>query len=258
MTEARCSPDARRGRPAGCGGSILLEVLVATLLVGLVVVPLATAFSGAVGQSRLVRQAAGAAIQNGADGTKSKIAGAWEWGPSVVAAWWSPGPALHVRLSGAGGDEAAATILGVWVDGMLVEERMARGDTVTTSADGETDVEAATWSSLEGRELVVRARREGGVWGPPWRLEVASPSGETPAPGAVLPGSSDSPSVVAHRPATGTSPLAVSWSATPLPAPPFGLLFVLDSVVHGWAGATLDQRSQWWPMEEGRSVDLYF
>jgi hypothetical protein len=56
----------------------------------------------------------------------------------------------------------------------------------------------------------------------------------------------------------GTSSLTVSWSAAPLSSPPFGLLFSLAPDIQGWGGATLDGRSQWWWMEEGRSADLYF
>ena len=245
---------ARRSIADGAG-SILLEVMLAAVLVGLVVVPLATAFAGEVEQSRLVRQQASAAGQD----VGSEASGAWEWGPRVTAAWWRPGPVLHVRISGPTDRSAAASYVGLWADGWLVEQTLvpADGDGGATVA-GELQVPAPTWSGLVDREVVIRVRAADGVWGPPWRLAVAGLVGGDPVLGSPLGVPSPGPTVVAHRPSVGTSSLSVSWSAGSLSSPPFGLLFVDDPAVSGWAGTTLDGWSQWWWMEGGRSVDVYF
>jgi hypothetical protein len=126
------------------------------------------------------------------------------------------------------------------------------------SSAGELQVGAQTWTDLAGRELVMRVRAADGVWGPPWRLAVAAPSGADPAPGSTQSGPPSGPTVVTHRPCSGTSDLQPSWSVGALASAPFGLVFALDPAVSGWGGVTLDGRSQWWWMEEGRSVDVYF
>ena len=104
---------------------------------------------------------------------------------------------------------------------------------------------------------MIRARVANGAWGPPWRLAVPEAGGGTPAPGLALSASPARRSWCIAR-AAATHPLTASWSAAPLTSPPFGLLFSLTPALQGWSGATLDGRSQWWWMEDGRSVDIYF
>jgi hypothetical protein len=234
----------------------MLEVLVATLLVGLLVVPLATALAGTVGEARNIRQRVGA---NPATPTASEASEGWEWGPQVIAASWRPGPLLQLRFTGAAGGTPEDAEVGLWADGWLIAEQAippsAPGEPAATS---DTQLGPEVWTGLAGGELVVRVRMGGGVWGPPWHLAVPGSEGGTPALGVPLSVPSEGPAAVVHRPGNGTSSLSVSWSAIALDSPPFGLLFPVSAAVEGWGGATLDGRSQWWWMESGRSVDLYF
>ena len=251
----RARPQARCCTPlADVTGSILLEVVLAAVLVGLILGPLATAFAGVVEQARTARRLAG--METGAAVESST---AWEWGPRVVEAWWRPGPALHVRISGLTGGSAATTQVGLWADGWLVREMTVPGDDAgVPSTAGELQVGAQTWTDLAGQELVIRVRTAEGAWGPPWRLAVAVPSGADPSPGSPLDSPPLGPAAVVHRAGAGTSDMWTSWSAGALTSAPFDLIFSLNPAVSGWGGATLDERSQWWWMEGGRSVDLYF
>jgi len=250
----------RRGRTSlafgGSGGSILLEVLVAALLVGLLAAPLATALAGMVGEARSLRQRVGGGQAGDA---ASQAAEGWEWGSRVIAGWWRPGPALHVRLSGAAGEGSTATEVGLWADGWLVADEVIPPSAQSgPPATDDVQMGPELWTELADSELVVRVRTPGGAWGPPWRLAVPESGGGNPGLGAALPAPAEGPTVVVHRPGVGTSSLNGSWSAAALTFPPFGLLFSLAPAIDGWGGATLDGRSQWWLLEEGRSVDLYF
>lgn len=250
----------RRGRgwlaSRGSAGSILLEVMVATLLVGLLVVPLATSFAGMVGEARAVRQRAEG---DPAEHAASQSAEGWEWGSRVIAGWWRPGPVLHLTMSGAAGEISASAEVGLWADGwLLAQEAVVLSGESGPPATNELQMGPELLTGLADRELVVRVRTVGGAWGPPWRLAVPEPGAGTRALGVALTASSQGPTVVVHRPGAGTSSLTVTWSTADLICPPFGLLFSLAPAVEGWGGATLDGRSQWWLMEEGRSVDLYF
>jgi hypothetical protein len=240
----------------GSAGSILLEVVVATLLIGLLVVPLATSFAGMVGEARTVRQRAEG---DPAGRAASQSAEGWEWGPRVIAGWWRPGPVLHLRVSRIPGETSTEAEVGLWAEGWLVGQEAITGSADTGfAATNDLQLGPELWTGLADSELVVRVRRPGGMWGPPWRLAVPEPGAGTPALGAALSAPPKGPSVVVHRPGIGTSSLTASWSVSALTSAPFGLLFPLVPAIEGWGWATLDGRSQWWPMEEGRSVDLYF
>jgi hypothetical protein len=240
----------------GSAGSILLEVMMATLLVGVLVVPLATSFAGVVGEARTVRQRAEG---NPAGRAPSQSAEGWEWGPRVIAGWWRPGPALHLRVSGATGDSSADVEVGLWANGwLLAHESVVLSGRSGPPATNDLQLGPELWTGLADSELVVRVRTVTGAWGPPWRLVVPEPGAGTPAPGAALPAPPQGPSVIVHRPVIGTSSLTATWNPADLASPPFGLLFSLSPAIEGWGGATLDGRTQWWLMEEGRSVDLYF
>jgi phosphate/sulfate permease len=105
----------RMPRLADTCGSVLLEVVLATLLVGILVVPLATALGGAVAQTRAARlQIAGAGAQNPSLNEST----GWEWGPRVIAGWWRPGPILHVKVAGGVGDAIPTSTWAFgWTDG---------------------------------------------------------------------------------------------------------------------------------------------
>jgi len=237
-------PAATRGL-ATSTGSVLLEVVVATLLVGLLVVPLAGAFRTALDEGRAMRERLAEAP---GDGESPATPEGWDWGARVIAGWWRPGPTLHLKLSA-----GASLIVGLWADGWLVAE-----DEVDSGAAGEIEVQSSFWSGLQQGELIVRVREQDGVWGPPWRLGIPGASGQALPSGSIAATSGTEPGLVVHRPATGTSSLSLSWTPNAISTPPFGLLFVLAPAVNGWGGATLDERSQSWWMEDGRSVDLYF
>jgi hypothetical protein len=239
-------------------GSVLLEVVLATVLVGILVVPLATSFAGAVEQTRANRMQATAV---GPEGQNVDAASGWEWGPRIIGGWWRPGPVLHLKVvGGVAGSAETALMLGLWVDGWPKGEWPVDAGGTSGEVGGldETLIGPAPWTGLAGGELTIRARTGDGPWGPPWRLAVPGPAGDAPAPGPVLPDSALQPVVVAHRAAAGTESLTASWNADPLSPPAFGAPFVVTARVQGWGAAVLDQGSQWWWMEDGRSVDLYF
>ena len=232
-------------RVTASAGSVLVEVVVATLLVGLLIVPLASAFQTALDEGRSLRERLADAPSDRQSPTAPE---GWAWGARVLAGWWRPGPTLHLKLSA-----GAGLIVGFWADGWPVAE-----DPVDASAAGEIEVAPSLWTGLQQKELIVRVREEEGVWGPPWRLGIPGASGQALPSGTIAAMSGMEPSMVVHRPGAGTSSLSPSWSPNAISSPPFGLVFVLAPAVDGWGGATLDERSQSWWMQEGRSVDLYF
>jgi hypothetical protein len=233
-------------------------VVIATLLVGLLVGPLATAFAGTVGTARSVRERAA----RFGEGATVVDTGAWEWGARVTSAWWRPGPVLHLRLAGAGDTGNTQVQLGMWADGWLVAEQSVTPGPASAEGTGGAAAEVqfgpGLWSGLTEQDLMIRARIGDGPWGPPWRLVIPGPAGEAPAPGATITDPTTSRGVVVHRPGVGSTSLTASWSAPPLIPPPFGLVFALVPTVEGWCGMTLDARSQWLRIEEGRNVDVYY
>ena len=76
----------------------------------------------------------------------------WEWAPRVIAAWWRPGPVLHVRVSGAAGSPAAPTQVALWVDGWLVaQEGIASADTGATAGTSDLQIGPELWTGLTQR-----------------------------------------------------------------------------------------------------------
>lgn len=240
--------------PRGQRGTILLEVLVAVVLVGLVVGPLATVLAGLVGQARAVRAAGSGRSVADRDAGK----GLEGWGPRVAAASWRPGPALRLRTDLAGSQDGVEAVVGIWVDGWVVGEIPLGAEDGEAGVLGQVTVPASVWSGLAGGEAVLRVRTGSGVWGPPWRSAVPGVDGAAPPVGRLSGAEPAEPTAVVHRPGAGTSKLTVSWAAAPLSAPPFPLLFRASASVQGWGEAALDGGSQWWWIEEGRSVDVYY
>lgn len=233
-------------------GSLLLEVVVAAVLVGLIVGPLATALAGTVDRARDIQEQADS-LPGPAD---AMLAGLWEWGPRVAAAWWRPGPVLHVKVAGVG--QALEDVsIGLWADGWLRQEVAVPKVVLEAGSTEDLRVDAWEWPGMTREELVIRVRTVGGAWGPPWRSAIPDAAGDAPPLG-----DPSSPpagvTAVVHLPQISTSELDVSWSAGALPSTPLGLLFALQPPIVGWGGATLDGRSQWWWMEEERDVDVYF
>ncbi len=230
----------------------------AVVLVGILIVPLGNALAGSLKQASDLRQRAGEDLRAGAT---AETAG-WEWGPKVVDAWWRPGPVLHVRVSGEAGSTAAQGEVGLWVDGWSVgTQPFAPGESGSGEQPSSDDLQVGPqlWTDLADERVGAAGtsgRRGHGVR--PWRLAVPGLSADAPTLGSAESIVGETPLLVVHRPGAGTSSLMVSWSPGALSAPPFSLLFLLKTPLHGWSGATLDGRSQWWRMEEGRSVDVYY
>ena len=128
-------------------GWILLEVMVAVVVAGILLGPLAGAMMSASTQAGRVRVQAGGLSERSLDAAAMD---AWVWGGLVVSAKWRPGLALEVdtRLAeGAAGDPG----VGLWVDGWFHGEW-------PTNPLGSAVIETATWSGCQGREAVLRVR----------------------------------------------------------------------------------------------------
>lgn len=244
----------KAGRASRESGTILFEVLVAVVLIGLVVGPLATALSGVIGQARTLREeGAGQAASDGASGNRLE-----GWGPRVTEASWNPGPVLRLSTDLAGSGDGVDARVGIWVDGWSVGEVPLGADDGQAAAPVEVTVPASVWSGRAGGEVVLRVSSGTGGWGPPWRSAVPGLDGGAPDIGMAAVEESLQPTAVVHRTGTGTTKLTVSWSIAPLAVPPFPLLFPVMASVQGWGGVALEGGTQWWRMEEARSVDVYY
>ncbi len=109
----------------------------------------------------------------------------------MSTAWWRPGPVLHIQAA-SGGDEDR--VVGLWADGWFLGEW-------EPSVDGGVQVGAPAWTDFTGDELVVRVRRVGGAWGPPWRLVIPATDGEILL--SQVAGEGEAGETVAHVPALG-------------------------------------------------------
>jgi hypothetical protein len=232
-------------------GSVLVEVLVALVLLGLLIVPLASGLESAVGRTDALRtksQKVSDAFSN-VDGAES-----WDWGPAVWSAQWRSGPTLGLKIVAPSGSDP---VIGVWVDGWFLGER-------SPDAGGSVCLQASELSDLSGRELVVRVREEESVWGPPWRSLVPDASGESFSSEAATQAdflSQDANTAeksVAHAPALANPRLEISWRGAALEADLAALLFALPTSTAGRCEAALDEQRQSWWAEAGRALDLYF
>jgi hypothetical protein len=241
----------RRGGGGTARGFILIEVLVSVVLLGIVIVCLATATSSAReragstwGQAEIIGQRT--TVEDGAD--------PWEWGCVISEAEWAAGPSLELTVAPDVGESA---VVGVWVEGWLVAERVP-------DTERQVHIRAAELAGSEGKELVVRVRAEGAGWGPPWRLLV--PDGRTgsgsglPAPLAMASGTPPPAGAISvvHLPRAGTQIPETSFLGTVTGAAEGLPTVLLPGVTAGSCGVTLDGRSQSWWMEDGRVLDVYF
>jgi len=224
-------------------GLVLIEVLIAMVLLGLLVVPLVSGVQSATGRADAVRSQA-AQVRNPPQTADS--GDAWEWGTTVLSAWWQPGPILTVQTVETAGEEQIA---GLWVDGWFLGEHEPEGD-------GTVRVEAPVWYGHIGDELVVRVRAAAGTWGPPWRLVVAAADGGSTS--AVLVDDGAGGDTVAHVPALANPALQVPWADTAVEASPPGLPFLFPCPGTGTCVVDLDGREQLWKTEAGRGLDIYF
>ncbi len=241
------------GRSCNERGSILLEVLVSALLIGLVVGPLATALSGVIGQARAVREAGA-----GDAASDRTHAGRLEgWGPRVTEAAWRPGPVLTLTTDLAGSRNIVEASVGVWVNGWSVGEVTVGRR--RSGSGGRRDYSRACLERTCGRGSgAAGSYRSGGLGASVALSRAGRRRGSSGTLGRLRAWSPWSPRSSSTGPVAGTSKLTVSWAAAPLPAPPFPLLFTASASVLGWGEAVLDGGSQWWWMEEGRSVDVFY
>lgn len=234
--------DWTRQREQVESGWVLLEVMVALLLCGILVAGLGDCLSSA---ARLVDRVQTNALT--ADGSESGLDEAWSWGPRIVRAGWSSGPALtvDVAIPADGGP-----VVGIWCNGwQQVEQQLGPSRTV--------QFDSAKWSAWQGAEVTVRVRRADGEWGPPWRTIVPDPSGriandesdsttETSVIRAVVHGPSDT---APQLQLSGTDRSEVE--AAGLPCSVLGS----DEGLHmtGFGGFL-----QHWRAAAGRELDVYF
>jgi len=143
----------------GDRGFVLMEVLGAVVLFAMLIGPLTTCLLASV--DRVVKVCERAAdLSSITAESASRLA--WSWGPMVTSLRWTSGPCAVADIAGLTTSEG---VIGLWVDGWFLGEWSLNGD-------GPFGLPAATWSGLEGRELVARVRPIDGSWGPPWRSTV--------------------------------------------------------------------------------------
>lgn len=246
-TRAR-APIAVGTRAAACrrqSGWILLEVMVAVVLLGVLVGPLAGSVMAAAAQSERLRQQAG---ELSADPVEGFILAAWTWGPGLASVDWRPGPALEVTPCFP--DQGSAALVGLWIDGWFQEEwEVGFGSSLL--------IPLQTWSAHEGGEAVVRSRGQGGAWGPPWRSLVADAGGTVAGLGLREAGSVGATQMVVHPPLAGSAAVDPSWSAdgSSLDA---SLPVILTLVPEGPVGVSLASWAQSTRMRGQRDLDVYF
>jgi hypothetical protein len=228
-----------------CGGSILLELMVAIVLLGILVVPLTGGILSAVGRAGAVRQQSAQVADTVPDETAWR---AWTWGGKVASSWWRAGPTLYVQPERSG--DAVSTV-GLWVDGWFLGEESLDGE-------GALQLDGPTWSTYARGELVLRVRTPGGVWGPPWRFLVPGADGAVSLPVSTGMATGVGRQVVAHAPAAGNPAFQLSWDQVCPNPGPLGLPLVLQTGLSGPGAVSLDGSVQSWSMEPERRLDVYF
>jgi hypothetical protein len=232
-------------------GFVVMEVLVTVVLLAVLIVPLATGVSAAVGGAVRVREQAALLP---AVNSESASRTAWEWGPMVGGLQWTSGPTATIELETRADSEVA---VGLWVDGWFLGE---------WSPDGEHVLElpASMWSGHESGELTIRARGLDGPWGPPWRWMIPGEDFE-PVPMADLghdvvesDGATTGGETVVHVPGLAKPDVEILQPDTALYVDRLGLVFHLLPTSTAVLDIRLGEVAQCWFMENGRALDLYF
>jgi hypothetical protein len=245
--EHRCLEVARQSAT----GFVLVEVMVAVVIFGIVLVPLAAGLQRAMD--------AGSALRGKAGGLCEGVpvdagAEAWAWGPMVESAGWKQGPELQIGVRA--GSSVGLTV-GMWIGGWLLGEWPVPGDR-------QLKVATSAWAEATGEELVIRVREPDGRWGPPWRCIVPNAYGDIvgePALAASEVGatqqSQEERTVVRVR--SFSAPLlSASWTDAPLSETALGLVYLLPSCGPGYCQVELSGEAQAWYAADGRSLDVYF
>jgi hypothetical protein len=224
-------------------GLVLIEVMMAMVLLAMLIVPLVSAVQSVAGTADRIRSRSASSF--GPINSPSACE-AWKWGEEVSTAWWRPGPVLRIRAE-SGSDEDR--VVGLWADGWFLGEW-------EPSEDGDVQAGVPAWTDFTDDELVVRVRRVGGGWGPPWRLVVPAGDGEILL--SEVAGEGEAGETVAHVPALGNPALGLSWADAVPEAMPPGLPFLLPDPGPGTWEIGLDGRKQSWKTESNRGLDTYF
>jgi prepilin-type N-terminal cleavage/methylation domain-containing protein len=232
-------------------GFALIEVIVAIALLGVMVVSLVEGLQTACDAASRLREQA-AVVSERSEALSN--AAAWNWGAAVEHAEWSAGPRLTLQ---AGGGLAAGGQVGVWADGWPLGEWSVRPGV-------DLVLEPSVWGGLTGSELVLRAREEGGSWGPPYRTVVpdeygglASAPVEPLAADLALVGFHDIDTVV-HVRALGTTPSTAEWTAEPFIGSADDLVKVLVRTTAGSCSLRSGGRVQTWIASACRGLDVYW
>ncbi len=138
-------------------GFVLIEAIIAILILGVCLVSLA---AGLDRLSGALQRAEGRWV--GGSGAAEVRGAGWDWGARVVRAdWRTDGSLALLVLTGPAPTEV---IVGIWLDGWLIDE-------VPVSADGVARVPAGAFVGREAYgEVIVRARTTSSGWGVPWRV----------------------------------------------------------------------------------------
>jgi hypothetical protein len=243
--------DLRSGKHKG-RGFVLVEVMVAALLAGLLVAPLANCMQSAVMMARHLRGEAAALSSKDLDVV---VGAAWTWGPMVEAALWDLGPELTVTVRP---PSRASLLVGAWADGWSIGEWEVE--------DGNRlNLMGSIWSGRAGRELTVRVREPHGQWGPPWRTVIPDAWGAVEGENAygVIDGAGGEESngdqgTVVHVPAFCAPELKTSWTTTVPGKVAAGVAFVLAPAGSGWCEVELRAQRQSWRGVDGRCLDVYY
>ncbi|OFW60567.1 MAG: hypothetical protein A2133_11945 [Actinobacteria bacterium RBG_16_64_13] len=231
-------------------GSILLEVLVALVVLGVLVGPMVTAVHSAVSGAAAARLQMSGARHVPSESSSGR---AWGWGPRIADATWRLGPVLQIKVQPVDG---AVPVVGIWINGWFTGEQ-------SPEPDGLLSVDSDLLSDRAGQELVVRERMPGEPWGPAWRSTVPDADGSVPgamaaegaesgegAPGAVI--------SLAHAPGLASPALVASWTEAPVASLALGVPLFLAPATTGRCELSLCGGTQSWWMESERVLDVYF
>jgi hypothetical protein len=264
------------GDGAACGGAgfVLVEVLVAIILLAVLIVPLATGMTSAIGRAATVREQTAALTAGTSD---SPSGAAWDWGPMVASLVWESGPSAEspawvgavARVKVEGRGDPGLTV-GLWMDGWFQGEWDVDEGGIVEVVAGE--LSAGLGLAAPGAELTVRVREPGRSWGPPWRALVPADGSSATPPTAVWhdPVPSDGALTgadnVVHVPALANPAVKISRADVPLEREPLGLPLSVPTLGEGVCdinlgdlpGGDLGGCVQSWHMEEERALDVYY
>lgn len=231
--------------------SILVEVLVAIVILGV--------FLGGLSGVFLRSMDAAVKLRGGAGGLATSLlsdgaADAWTWGPMVDGISWDAGPVLGVSP---GVGCLGEIEVGIWADGWLLGEW-------TVHVPEELVLTSSTWEGAIGSEVVVRARKGDGGWGAPWRTVVPDEYGYTAEDAKDVVAEADSSALfleakaVSHLRNLGATGLMSSPSTNTPGGVVEGLVVLLADAGSGVCVLESYDRRQSWIQREDRHLDVFW